>query len=84
MFRRPRNFGKLTVTLSYANYFNGVRFSADGTPQLHPHRTAEAANVFREYFPGFEPCRCRFAGVFLSVPVRLFRAAVFYAADFRK
>ena len=29
-----RNFGKLSVTLSYANYFNGVRFSAEGTPQL--------------------------------------------------
>ncbi|MBE0665760.1 MAG: hypothetical protein E4H23_04230 [Chrysiogenales bacterium] len=29
-----RNFGKLAVNLSYANFFNGVRFSAAGTPQL--------------------------------------------------
>ena len=29
-----RNFGKLAVNLSYANFFNGVRFSNSGTPQL--------------------------------------------------
>ena len=29
-----RNFGKLAVSLSYANYFNGVRFAANGTPQV--------------------------------------------------
>jgi hypothetical protein len=29
-----RDFGKLTVNLSYANFFNGVRFSAAGTPQI--------------------------------------------------
>lgn len=29
-----RNFGKLAVDLSYANFFNGVRFSAQGTPEV--------------------------------------------------
>jgi hypothetical protein len=29
-----RNFGKLAVNLSYANFFHGVRFSANGTPQV--------------------------------------------------
>jgi hypothetical protein len=29
-----RNFGKLAVNLSYANFFNGVHFSADGTAQV--------------------------------------------------
>jgi hypothetical protein len=29
-----RNFGKLSVNLSYANFYNGVRFSANGTPQV--------------------------------------------------
>jgi hypothetical protein len=33
-FSAARNFGKLAVNLSYANYFNGVRFSEAGTPQL--------------------------------------------------
>lgn len=28
-----RNFGKLAWTLSYANFYNGVRFSTNGTPQ---------------------------------------------------
>ena len=29
-----RNFGKFSVNLSYANYFNSVRFSAAGTPEV--------------------------------------------------
>ena len=29
-----RDFGKLSVNASYANFFNGVRFAADGTPQV--------------------------------------------------
>jgi hypothetical protein len=29
-----RDFGKFSLNLSYANFFNGVRFSADGTPQI--------------------------------------------------
>lgn len=29
-----RDFGKLSVNLSYANFYNGVRFSSDGTPQI--------------------------------------------------
>jgi len=29
-----RNFGKIAASLSYANFFNGVRFSANGTPQV--------------------------------------------------
>ena len=29
-----RDFGKLGVNVSYANFFNGVRFAADGTPQV--------------------------------------------------
>lgn len=29
-----RDFGKLSVNVSYANFFNGVRFAADGTPQV--------------------------------------------------
>jgi hypothetical protein len=29
-----RDFGKLAVSVSYANFFNGVRFAADGTPQV--------------------------------------------------
>ena len=29
-----RNFGKISVNLSYANFFNAVRFSAGGTPQV--------------------------------------------------
>jgi hypothetical protein len=29
-----RNFGKLSVNFSYANFFNGVRFAANGTPQI--------------------------------------------------
>jgi len=33
-FSAARDFGKLSVSLSYANYFNGVRFSDTGAPQL--------------------------------------------------
>jgi hypothetical protein len=33
-FSAARSFGKLSVSLSYANFFNGVRFSEAGTPQL--------------------------------------------------
>lgn len=29
-----RNFGKFGINLSYANFFNGVRFSTGGTPQI--------------------------------------------------
>jgi hypothetical protein len=29
-----RNFGKISVNLSYANFFNAVRFTAGGTPQV--------------------------------------------------
>lgn len=29
-----RDFGKWSVNASYANFFNGVRFAADGTPQV--------------------------------------------------
>lgn len=29
-----RNFGKITLNLSYANFFNGMRFSTNGTPQI--------------------------------------------------
>ena len=29
-----RSFGKLTWTLSFANFYNGVRFDAQGTPQV--------------------------------------------------
>ena len=29
-----RSFGKLSLSVSYANFFNGVRFAADGTPQV--------------------------------------------------
>jgi hypothetical protein len=33
-FSLSRDFGKLAVNVSYANFFNGVRFAADGTPQV--------------------------------------------------
>lgn len=29
-----KNFGKLSWSLSYANYYNGVRFSGSGTPEI--------------------------------------------------
>lgn len=29
-----RDFGKVSLNLSYANFFNGVRFSASGTPEV--------------------------------------------------
>ena len=29
-----RSFGKLAWSLSFANFYNGVRFDADGTPQV--------------------------------------------------
>jgi len=29
-----RDFGKMSVHVSYANFFNGVRFAANGTPQV--------------------------------------------------
>jgi hypothetical protein len=29
-----RNFGKVAVNVSFANFFNGVRFASDGTPQV--------------------------------------------------
>jgi hypothetical protein len=29
-----RDFGKLAVNVSYANFFNGVSFAANGTPQV--------------------------------------------------
>lgn len=43
-----RNFGKLSFCLSFADYYNGVRFTGEGTPEVFhlPDRQTVSANVF--------------------------------------
>ncbi len=43
-----RSFGKLSGSLSFANYYNGVRFSGEGTPQVFylPERQTLSTNLF--------------------------------------
>lgn len=43
-----RNFGKLSCSLSFADYYNGVRFTGEGTPEVFhlPDRQTVSANVF--------------------------------------
>jgi hypothetical protein len=43
-----RNFGKLSCSIRFADYYNGVRFSGDGTPEVFhlPDRQTVSANVF--------------------------------------
>ncbi len=43
-----RNFGKLSCSLSFANYYNGVRLTGEGTPEVFhlPDRRTLSANLF--------------------------------------
>lgn len=43
-----RNFGKLSFDLSFANYYHGVRFLADGAPEIfhYPDRKTVSTNLF--------------------------------------
>jgi hypothetical protein len=43
-----RSFGKLSWSLSFANYYNGVRFSGDGSPQVFhlPDQKTVSTNFF--------------------------------------
>jgi len=43
-----RSFGKLSWSLSYANYYNGVRFSGTGSPQVFhlPNQKTVSTNFF--------------------------------------
>jgi len=43
-----RSFGKLSWSLSFANYYNGVRYSGEGTPQVFhlPDQKTISTNLF--------------------------------------
>jgi hypothetical protein len=43
-----RSFGKLSWNLSFANYYNGVRFSGDGSPQVFhlPNQKTVSTDLF--------------------------------------
>lgn len=43
-----RNFGKLSLSLNFANFYNAVRLSGEGSPQLlhYPDRRTLSANLF--------------------------------------
>jgi hypothetical protein len=43
-----RNFGKFSLSLSFANYFNGVRMTGKGAPEVfhYPDRKTLSANIF--------------------------------------
>lgn len=43
-----RNFGKLSLSVSFANYYNGVRMTGEGIPQVfhYPDRQTVSANLF--------------------------------------
>jgi hypothetical protein len=43
-----RSFGKLSWSLSFANYYNGVRFGSDGSPQVFhlPNQKTVSTNFF--------------------------------------
>lgn len=47
-----RYFGRLSCSLSFANYYNGVRFSGEGTPQVfhYPDRQTLSATFFLVLF----------------------------------
>jgi len=45
-----RSFGKLSWSLSYANFYNGVRFSAEGTPQVVRIRLPDQRTLSSDLF----------------------------------
>jgi hypothetical protein len=47
-----RYFGRFSCSLSFANYYNGVRISGEGTPRVFhfPDRQTLSANVFLVLF----------------------------------
>ena len=76
-----RNFGKVAVNVSFANFFNGVRFAVRRHASGRPHRAARPADLFRRSLLLLEPHPGPVPGLFLPAPGGRFRSPVFCQVD---
>ena len=76
-----RSFGKLSVNLSYANFFNGVRFSANGTPQVIRIELPKQQTFSSDLFLAFNRALAVSLDYSYLYQAGLFRAPVFCQAD---